>query len=159
MIFRVLLLMTVVPLVELWLLFVIAEHSGWKFTIGLVLTTGLVGAWLARWQGWRAMQRIRAELTAGKTPGGPLLDGVLIFVAGVLLVTPGVLTDSAGFLLLIPPSRAWVRRYLARWFRSRFHVDVRGFPGGRADGPTNEDKRDHIIDSYVIDAEKPDVEE
>ena len=163
MLFRLLLLMTVIPLLELWLLFEIADRtSGW-FAFGLVLVTGAVGASLARWQGWRAMQRIQRELSQGQMPGGALLDGLLIFVAGVVLVTPGVMTDAVGFLLLIPPTRALAKRYLTRRFQHHFQVNSHGFEGTWTSGqagfsgqdPPIEKGGDRIVDSYVIDAEPP----
>jgi len=162
MLFRLLLLFTVVPLVELWLLFGIAKRTSIWFTIALVLVTGFVGAALARWQGWRTVTRIQDELRQGHLPAGALVDGVLILVAGVLLITPGVLTDSLGFLLLIPPCRTLVKAYLARRFQYRIQTYRDGFraqawsDSARSpfdDGPFESDQ---IIDSHVIDAEPPD---
>lgn len=156
MLYRLLLLMTVVPILELWLLFEIAQRtSGW-FTFGLVLVTGLVGASLARWQGWRAMQRIQRELSQGQMPGGALLDGLLIFTAGVVLVTPGVITDAIGFLLLIPPTRSLVKRYLTRRFQSHFQVNAHGFQETWKNESATTQGGDRIVDSYVIEAEPPD---
>ncbi len=116
---RLLLLLTVVPLVELMILLRIAERFDWGPTIALVLLTGALGAYLARREGLKALSRIQSELAAGVPPAASLVDGALILVAGIVLVTPGVLTDLCGFALLISPIRAWVRRRLAEALRKR----------------------------------------
>jgi UPF0716 protein FxsA len=152
------LLFTLVPLVELWLLFRIAQETSLLFTIALVLTTGIVGAALARWQGWRTMARIQGELNANRMPADAMVDGLLILVAGLLLVTPGVMTDAVGFALLVPPLRTLVKRAAKAWFRRNFRVETVGFRttfdagpnGGPADG-------DRIIDARVIETRVEDV--
>jgi UPF0716 protein FxsA len=119
---RLFLLFTLVPLVELALLIWISQHTGLLFTIGLVVFTGAVGAWLAREQGLRCWREVHRQLSQGQVPAEPLLDGLMILVAGAVLITPGVLTDALGFALLVPPIRTMVRRYLARRFKTRITV-------------------------------------
>lgn len=97
------LVFVLVPLAELALLLYLAEIFSWQRTLLLVIVTGVLGTLLARSQGWRTWVRIRDELAAGRMPAESLLDAVLIFVAGALLLTPGVLTDALGISLLIPP--------------------------------------------------------
>ena len=137
MLFRLLLLFTLVPLVELTLLLLIGRHMGLPFTLGLVIVTGVVGAWLARQQGLRCWREVQRQMSQGQLPAEPLLDGLMILVAGALLLTPGVLTDALGFALLLPPIRRRVRRYLAKRFKARIMVQpMPGFgehPGGRDD--------------------------
>lgn len=111
---RLLLLFTVVPLLELFLLLQIGRLVGPVPTIGLVLVTGALGAWLARSQGLQVLQRARGQWSQGEMPTEALVDGVLIFVAGAVLLTPGLLTDLAGFFLLTPFGRAWVRKELMK---------------------------------------------
>ncbi len=113
MFLRLLLLFTVVPLVELALLLAIGRYVGLVATVLLVLGTGVLGAWLARREGLRAFYRVREEMAAGHLPAEALLDGLLILVAGAVLLTPGLLTDLAGFALLTPFVRAAVRRAVA----------------------------------------------
>ena len=115
--FRLLLLFTAVPLLELALLLWIGRHLGVAATILLVLGTGVLGAWLARSEGLRALYRVREEMAGGRLPAEALLDGLLILVAGAVLLTPGLLTDLAGFALLLPPTRRVVRRALAERLR------------------------------------------
>jgi UPF0716 protein FxsA len=110
MFFRLLVLFTVVPLVELYLLIRVGGVIGVLPTIAVVVVTGAVGAALARWQGLGVLRRFQHELSEGRAPTGTLIDGLLILLAAVLLLTPGLLTDLVGFLLLVPGGRALVRR-------------------------------------------------
>ena len=133
---RLVLLLTVVPLVELTILLRLADAFHWGPTLALVVFTGVLGAWLARREGLKALARIQADLEAGVPPTGAVMDGVLILAAGIVLITPGILTDLCGFALLIPPLRERVKRWLAGTLRKRFivvnpdvsnpFIDVRG---------------------------------
>ena len=113
---RLLLLFIAVPVVELILLIEIGQRVGILATIGLIMGTGIVGASLARWQGMSTLARLRGDLAEGRLPTEPIVDGVLILVAGAVLVTPGVLTDLVGFLCLVPACRRLMKRVLRRWF-------------------------------------------
>lgn len=114
------LLFTLVPLAELWLLLLLSRRVGFVPTLALVIFTGALGAWLARSQGLRAYAAVQAELAAGRMPTTSLLDGLMVLIAGAVLLTPGLLTDVFGFLLLVPWTRAWIRRLVAGRLRSRF---------------------------------------
>lgn len=116
MLFRLFLLFTLVPLLELFLLLEIGGLIGLVPTLLLVLGTGAAGAWMARREGVRSWVAVRSELAAGRFPAEELLHSLLILVAGVVLVTPGVLTDATGLLLLVRPLRA----SLIRGVRGRF---------------------------------------
>lgn len=111
---KLLLLFIGIPLVELALLVRLGTVIGFWPTIGLVVATGIVGAALARGQGLRVWIRIQEELRDGRMPMGRLLDGLLILIGGVVLLTPGLLTDLFGFALLIPWTRAAFKRMLRR---------------------------------------------
>jgi len=113
---RLLLLFVVVPLVELMLLIEIGSRIGTAATLGLIVVTGVLGASLARWQGLGVLRAMQAESAAGKVPAGQIVDGVMILVAGAVLMTPGVLTDAFGFLCLVPAFRRVVKRQLMRRF-------------------------------------------
>lgn len=119
---RLLILLTVVPLVEVIILFRVAAWLHWGPTIGLVVVTGILGAWLARREGLKVLRRIQADLNAGVMPTAAIVNGVLILAAGLVLVTPGILTDLCGFGLLVPPIRAWVQRRLTEAFKKRIVV-------------------------------------
>lgn len=148
MLVKLFILFTVIPAVELYLLFKIAQWTSAGFAFGLVIATGFIGATLARWQGSQTWRKVQQELSAGRKPTKMIFDGFMIFVAGVLLVTPGVLTDVLGFSLLVPPTRALIRWALVRRFKGRFQVNQwpPPPPGDSATRP-----RDVIIESHVVD--------
>jgi UPF0716 protein FxsA len=100
------------PLVELWLLVTLGKHVGWPQTIVLVFVTGVIGANLARKQGFQTLAAIQRDMAAGIMPAPRLLDGVMILLAGAMLITPGILTDAVGFLLLVPATRQIIRNYM-----------------------------------------------
>lgn len=118
MLSRLFLLLALVPLAEIWLLMELAEKTNWLTTIAVVLSTGVVGISLVRWQGVKTIQDIQRQLAAGQSPSKTIVSGVLILVAGAMLLTPGLLTDTAGFLLLIPAVRYAVAIFLQRRFVS-----------------------------------------
>ena len=150
--FRLLLLFTVIPLTELWLLLWLAGRTSWQFTICLVIFTGVLGAWLARREGLRCLQTIHQRLERGELPTDSLMDGMMILLAGAVLITPGVLTDLLGFLLLIPQFRRLARGWVARRIKARMFV---ANPSGNwTETKTND--RDHVIDARVIDVESED---
>ena len=107
---RLALLFTIVPLVELYLLIEVGRFIGVQATIAIVVLTGLLGAWLARIQGLRVLRQVQASLGAGQLPTDAIVDGLLILIAAAVLLTPGLMTDSVGFLLLIPAGRKMVRK-------------------------------------------------
>ena len=113
MIFSYLLVLFVaMPLIELWVLLVLAARIGWAPTILLVFITGVVGASLARSQGLQTVASIQRDMANGVMPAPRLMDGVMILIAGAMLITPGILTDIIGFLLLVPATRQIIRNYM-----------------------------------------------
>ena len=106
MFLRLLLLFTVVPLVELFLLVKLGTVIGIGPTVLVVIGTGVLGASLARWQGLGVLRRVSEDLAQGRLPADALIDGLLILIAGAVLLTPGLITDALGFLLLVPQGRA-----------------------------------------------------
>lgn len=121
MFLRLLVIFTVIPLIELYLLLKVGSVIGVFNTIALVILTALTGAYLARRQGLETLAKIRQQLSLGTLPADELIDGVSILVASLLLVTPGLLTDAFGFSLLIPFTRFKLREYLKRIFRDRIN--------------------------------------
>ena len=116
---KLLFLFIAIPLAELALLVKLGEVLGFWPTIGLVIVTGILGASLAKAQGFMIYARIQQELAAGRMPTGELLDGLLILIGGIVLLTPGLLTDLCGFALLIPPLRRVAKTWLQRKFSNR----------------------------------------
>jgi UPF0716 protein FxsA len=111
---RLLLMFTLIPLAELYLLIKIGGLIGALPTILIVIGTGVLGAYLARQQGFHVWGRIQTEMQMGRFPAEEMLDGLLIFAAGVVLITPGVLTDITGILILIPLTRFHIRNWIKR---------------------------------------------
>jgi UPF0716 protein FxsA len=146
---RLFLLLTIVPFVELLILLRIAERFEWGPTIALVIVTGAVGAWLARREGLKALSRIQTELERGVMPTTAMVDGVLILAAGLVLVTPGVLTDLLGLGLLVPPLRRRVRKRLIESFKKRIVVMHFGDQGPARDDDTFVD-----VEATSVDAEQ-----
>ena len=131
---RLLLLFIAVPAVELILLIEIGQRIGSLATIGLIIGTGIVGASLARQQGISTLARLRRDLDGGRLPAEAIVDGVLILVAGAVLITPGVLTDLFGFLLLVPVFRRLVKRSLKRRFERAMREGTVGVTVGFGGG-------------------------
>jgi len=129
-------LLIVLPIAEITLLIGIGRYAGWPATGAILLATGLLGAFLARHQGLGVLRKVQSEMAAGRVPAGQLVDGVIILLAGVLLIIPGVLTDALAFFCLLPAGR----RILKAWLRRRFEAGLRsgsvsvslGFRGGSA---------------------------
>ena len=118
MYFALLLLFTIVPFIELYLLLVIGARIGALTTIMIVILTGIVGASLARIQGFKVLRDIQLATQAGQMPGTELIHGALVLIGGLLLLTPGFLTDLFGFSLLFPPSRKiYVNRMIQYFLR------------------------------------------
>ncbi len=133
-----LLLFVVVPAIELLLLVEIGRHIGTPATLLLIAFTGVLGASLARWQGLGILRRMQEDVAVGRVPADSIVDGVLVLLAGAVLMTPGVITDIFGFLCLVPVFRNLLKRSL----RKRFEGTIRG-PGIRVvHGPSPVDPLD-----------------
>ena len=112
MLMRLILLFTIVPLVELAILFKLNAYIGFFSTIGIVIFTGVLGAYLAKSQGKEILFRIRYEMQDGRLPGDQLINGLCVLVGGAMLLTPGILTDMVGFTLVIPVTREFVKGFV-----------------------------------------------
>ena len=114
MLWKLFLAFTIIPVSEIYILIAIGGQIGILPSIALVILTGIVGASLARSQGLKALGRIRDSFQQGVVPGEELLNALLIAIAGIVLLTPGFLTDAAGLFLLIPATRTLCREWLKR---------------------------------------------
>ena len=119
MLLRLALLFVLTPLVELAILVYLGTIIGALYTILIVVATGILGAFMARNQGLAALSRIRGSIERGIIPSNEIFDGALILVGGLLLLTPGIITDIIGFALLIPQTRRIIGRWLRSLIRSR----------------------------------------
>lgn len=111
-----LIVLVIAPLVELYVILQVAHVIGGWETLALLLVEGAIGAWLLKRQGLAALRHVQEAIAAGRTPSTELVDGFLIVVAGALMLAPGFVSDLLGYLLLIPPTRALLRRPLVHRF-------------------------------------------
>jgi len=127
---RLLLLFIALPLTDLVLLLILSKYTGVPVTIMIVVVTGVTGAWFARKQWQWLLDRTRARLHQREIPAELFSDGFMILLGACLLITPGLLTDLAGFSMLIPRCRQWYRSRLNSWIREKVQVvQVGGRPG------------------------------
>ncbi len=108
----------ITPIVELYLLIKIGVLIGAFNTIMLVALTGIAGALLARSQGLAILNKINSDLESGSMPAESLIDGLLVLVGGLLLITPGIITDIIGFIFVIPHTRGMVKKYIKNKLRT-----------------------------------------
>ncbi|MDH3738292.1 MAG: FxsA family protein [Alphaproteobacteria bacterium] len=145
-----------VPLIEIALFIQVGGFIGLWPTIGIVIATALAGTALIRRQGLNTLQRAQAEMDAQRLPVRELFDGICLIFAGAMLLTPGFLTDTVGFILLIPPLRALLGRYVWRALQNAKGVRFE-MPGGQPyrddDGPIVD--ADAVEIKGEIDEERP----
>lgn len=123
---RLFILFTIVPFIELFLLMQVGDVVGFWPTVAMILLTGITGAWLAKREGLRVFRDYQQAIAEMRMPKEGLTSGVLVLVAGVLMIAPGVLTDVTGILLMIPP----IRRVVAGWVEAYVEKHVLGGKGG-----------------------------
>ena len=119
MFIKLFILFITIPILEVFVLLDASEYIGLWPTILLVISTGVAGAYLAKSQGIDLLQRIQAATNRGELPAQELIDGLFILAGGLVLLTPGFITDLFGFILLVPWSRAPLKRYLMAWFKNK----------------------------------------
>ena len=119
MLLKLFLAFTLIPLVEIYLLIKLVQNFGAITSILLVIFTGILGAYLARMEGLRTLFRIQETMREGRMPGEELLDALLIAIAGLVLITPGFITDVVGFLLLFPFTRMLAKNWLKERMRAK----------------------------------------
>lgn len=126
-----------VPVIEIAIFIQVGGLIGVWPTIAIVLGTAFLGASLLRLQGLQTWRRAEEAMRRGEPPVAEMLDGVFLFIAALLMVTPGLFTDAIGILFLIPPVRRAIGRYAARRLAesSRFHVHTSGMGGMGGVGP------------------------
>ncbi len=135
------LIFIIIPLVELYVIIAVGEEIGAFWTIILVLLTAVVGVNLLRVQGIKTLMRAQANMARGQVPAMEMMEGMFLAAAGIMLITPGFITDTLGFLCLIPTSRRAIIRYILSRssVRTSFDAGSGGFqsPPPGADGDAN----------------------
>ena len=153
--FYLLALFIIIPVIELLIILRIASHIGIVESLALIILTGIIGAYLARQQGVRVIHEIRTELNHGRLPGTEVLEGVLILVAAAVLMTPGLVTDIVGFLILMPICRESLSLWLARRFKEKMKSRITTFHMER-NNATSKDDLYQSHNSIDIEAESID---
>lgn len=141
---KLVILFIIVPVIELYLLILAGARIGLPATLGIIIVTAMIGTKVAKTQGAYNMQRARDAMNEGRMPHEEVLDGMLIIIAGVLLIIPGLLTDTLGGALLIPSLRSGIRKLLGGSFNAKT-----GYPGN----PANRQAASKPDDDTVIEAE------
>lgn len=144
MLARLLALFLITPIVELALLIQLGDLIGFWPTILIIVVTGVTGSYLAKREGLSIWRRFNERLQGGELPGKELMDGVIILIAGALLITPGVLTDVAGFIGLVPFTRRYLRKYINRRIQRALEKGTVGmsFGGFRYGNGLQQERRD-----------------
>ena len=133
---KLLLLFTLIPIAEISLLIPLHSLVGDWPTFGIICVTAILGTILTKWQGGAAFGRIKEAISEGRLPGEEIIDGVLVLLAGATLITPGVLTDTVGLLLLLPTLRAPITRYAKKRIMS--WIDGKSTSAGVGPRPQHE---------------------
>lgn len=148
---KLFLLFTLVPFVEVYVLIRVGSHIGFWQTVAIVILTGMAGAWLAKQQGAHLWGKLQQDLQQGRLPADTIVDGLLVLVGSVLLITPGFITDLFGIWLIFPPTRIVLRKILQKRIAAHIKQGVirmqtgagEGAPSGFRQGPD----KDNIIDA------------
>ncbi|VAW96753.1 FxsA protein [hydrothermal vent metagenome] len=130
------------PILEIYLFIEIGSEIGALSTIALIALTAIVGVALIRYQGLSTLQNVQRQMQQGQIPAVGLLEGIMLFFAGALLLTPGFFTDTLGFIILIPP----IRKSLALWILERSGTIVKMDPGQPRQADSN-----HLIEGELQD--------
>ena len=142
------LLVTIVGFAELYLLITVAAQLTFPGTLAVCVLTGVVGGALVRHQGLRTLARVQRSLSSGELPARQIVSGVVLLMVGATLILPGFVSDTVGFLLLVPPIRAWTARRLINYFKGKLSLASWGGPMNMNVGwaPDAEPDRGDVID-------------
>ena len=146
------LLFIVLPVVEIYVLIQVGQVIGAWWTVLLLVADGFLGAWLMKREGGKAWRALREALDDRRMPARELADGALILVGGTLLLTPGFVSDVAGFICVLPFTRPVVRSSLSRFLTRKF-LSGPGAPGFGADGAQTRQRPgpDSVVQGEVVD--------
>ena len=116
---KLVILFLIVPATELYILIEVGKKIGGLTTIGVIILTGIIGTYLVKNEGFMILRKIQNDLNEGIMPGDSLIQGAIILAGGILLLTPGFVTDILGFIFLMPVSRNIVKKYLLKWLKGK----------------------------------------
>lgn len=121
MFYKIVALFIIIPLIEIYLFIVVGKYIGVLPTILIVIGAAIIGVSMLKREGFKAIKNFKIALNEGRVPGDEILNGILVLIGGVFLITPGFITDAMGFLLLIPSTRLvakkWVKKYIYNLIR------------------------------------------
>ena len=168
---KLFILFAVLPILEIMLLINVSDSIGGWNTFALVLITAFFGAYFVRREGMQTLASVQHKLATGEMPGKEMSEGLLLLVAGVLLVTPGFITDGLGLLFTLPLTRAPIAKYMvanvlksgkinAQFSAGGFHNQQQG-PFGQSNSFNDDFNRQNTTqhsrqDGEIIDAEYTD---
>ena len=148
-----------IPIAELYVIIQVGQAIGALPTIAILLADSIIGSLLLRSQGRSAWRRFNDALAAGRVPAREVLDGALVIFGGAFLITPGFITDIVGIILLLPPTRAVVRRVTVRVFARRFVVSAVGTAGAAgaraARRRPNSANGTHDVEGTAVEVDPP----
>jgi len=149
------LLFAVMPIIEIALLVQVGGIIGGWNTIAIVIITAFVGAYLVRREGFNTLQKAQAKMQRNEVPGKEMVEGLMLVVSGVLLVTPGFITDIFGFLLVLPGSRQFIASHVSKHLKMRV-VTTQGFGGGAQPGQNPFEQRPRNDNGDIFEGEYTD---
>ena len=120
-----LLIFIVAPIIEIVVIVKVAGVIGGWNTVGLLILTSIVGAYLVRHEGFAVLRKVQAQLNRGVLPGNELIDGLLVLAGGLMMLVPGFITDVVGLVLVLPPTRPLGRAVVLRWVDRRLSSQTR----------------------------------
>src|SRR3954454_19170714 len=147
------LLFIVVPIAELYVILKVGDLIGTLPTIALLIADSLLGSWLLKSQGRVVWQRFQQTMQAGRIPHREVFDGVLVIFGGAFLITPGFITDIVGVFLLLPPTRAVMRRFLTRRGGRMFGISIAN--GRRTGPPVTPQQGDWDVEGTAYETDRP----
>src|SRR3954453_3252501 len=146
-------LFILIPLAELYVIYQVGDAIGILPTLALLVIDSLLGAWLLRSQGRATWRRFQDTMQAGRVPHREVFDGVLVIFGGAFLITPGFLTDIVGVILLLPPTRSLIRRWIIRRGGRFFGFSIAtGRRAPATEGP------DFDVDGTAYESDQPKLE-
>lgn len=156
--FKLFLLFAILPIVEIAILINVGEQIGGWYTVGIVILTAFAGAHLVRQQGLSTLMQAQQKMQAGTMPGQEMAEGLLLVIAGVLLVTPGFITDGIGFLLSLPMTRPLIAKGLVKRLSIRMvNPSFSGDFSQQQQQPHSTDQSEDIIEGEFERKDKPPV--
>ena len=148
MFIKLLALFLLIPIIELFVMFKIGKIIGLGITILIIIITAFIGAKLTKVQGTQAIRNVQSAIKIGKLPHKEVMDGVMIIIAGALLLTPGFLTDIVGFSLLLPGLRSNYRKLLLTYIKAKI---LFRYAGVNSPKKNNNENGPSIIEAEIID--------